>query len=340
MSIVRTKIFSKGVVANLLVMFILIIFSKYSFALRCGIYGGNVSGDTGFVDDTTVATSHVNVSSMYDTASEYLLLDANIFCTNTFSATPDSVKIKYPNFLQNASRFGVMRLVIGGVQVPSNPTDFSVFDRITGGAHSKTIRLYVSKTTNPIPSFSVSGNQTGMWAGIVADANAFLLSINMSKFRHIGGVMKEQSITFQLYADKLVKFVTSTCDVNKGAPINIDFGRIDKSLLTFYPESSTIAKQLAILDVTCGAGVSVGEVSFKLDATLDGQYIGSNKKYVGVAMFDSNNKLVIPGNVLSINMADSTNRISFLPMKTQNVDYTKIENGDLIASATLIFATP
>lgn len=148
---------------------------------------------------------------------------------------------------------------------------------------------------------------------------------------------------WRLIAANDAYFVTTSCTINNGQQINVDFGQIRQDLLSDSP-TSTAFKQDKSLTYNCDDTTKSMDMAVRLvsDASaFSTDLIKTTNNDVGVAMIYKGN-VVKPNHTFSSKIINGVgnDNLSFVPVKNGTVKYQNIATGDLTGSATLIFSAP
>ncbi|HID9895599.1 TPA: fimbrial protein [Serratia marcescens] len=147
---------------------------------------------------------------------------------------------------------------------------------------------------------------------------------------------------WRLIANNDAYFVTTTCSINNGQQINVDFGSIRQDFLTQSPNNSQISLNKSITyqcdDLSSTQDILVQLISDPTSFSSD--FIKTTNPDIGVAMVYNGN-VVKPNNTFRTRIVNGlgSDTVTFVPVK-RNVPYTSLSTGPLSGSATLLFSAP
>lgn len=147
---------------------------------------------------------------------------------------------------------------------------------------------------------------------------------------------------WRLIADNDANFVTTSCTINSGQQIDVDFGDIRQDKLTVTATSATI-KQNKALTYDCEDTTATQDILIRLvsdTASFSSDLIATTNSDVGVAL-TYNGKVIKPNEGFKSRIINGkgSDTISFIPVKS-STKFKNITTGPLTGSATLIFSAP
>lgn len=209
------------------------------------------------------------------------------------------------------------------------PSGISVLSLTGLQTQSVAIRVYIVLNRFPTPDIKVNkGDVIGQ--------------INFIQTNDQPGCPQCGVYRWRLIADNDAYFVTTSCTINNGQQINVDFGQIRQDFLTQSANDAQI-KQDKALSYQCDDQSATQDILIRMVSDASGfssDFIKTTNPNVGVAMM-YNGAVVKPNNAFRTRIVNGqgNDTVTFVPVKN-NVPYTSIATGPLSGSATLIFSAP
>lgn len=147
---------------------------------------------------------------------------------------------------------------------------------------------------------------------------------------------------WRLIADNDAYFMTTSCTINNGQQIDVDFGTIRQDHLTETVASATI-KQDKSLNYQCDDTTATQDIAVRLVSSAAGfssDLIATSNTDVGVAMV-YNGSVIKPNETFRSRITNGvgSDTVTFVPVKS-STNFKNIATGPLTGSATLIFSAP
>ncbi|HAT4517058.1 TPA: fimbrial protein [Serratia marcescens] len=147
---------------------------------------------------------------------------------------------------------------------------------------------------------------------------------------------------WSLIADNDAYFTTTTCTINNGKPIDVDFGRIGQDNFTENVSNAVFKKEQSI-SYHCPDSNATQDILVRLVSDVSGfspTAIKTSNADVGVVMMYNGN-IVKPFETFKSRIQNGmgSDTLTFVPIKS-GVSADKIATGPFSGSATLIFSSP
>lgn len=257
---------------------------------------------------------------------------SQVTCKNDVSNWTDYLKTDSPALTMNNAIFGGIGsgTTINGADYNSPvQAGISVMTLTNLNQQTVKIQVYIVLSRFPTPDIKINkGDVIGQ--------------INFRQTNDRPGCPNCGPYRWRLIADNDAYFVTTSCTINNGRQINVDFNQIRQDFLTQNVADAQI-KQEKALSYQCDDISATQDVLIRLVSDAAGfspDYIKTSNANVGVAMV-YNNAVVKPNNAFRTRIVNGmgSDTLTFVPVKN-NVPYTSIATGPLSGSATLIFSAP
>ncbi|WP_041411948.1 fimbrial protein [Serratia sp. FGI94] len=257
---------------------------------------------------------------------------SQVTCKNDTASWIDYLNTDISALTMNNAIFGGIGsgTTINGTDYNSPvPAGISVMTLTNLNQQTVNIRVYIVLSHFPTPDIKINkGDVIGQ--------------INFRQTNDRPACPKCGPYHWRLIADNDAYFVTTSCTINNGQQIDVDFNQIRQDFLTQTVTDAQI-KQDKALSYHCDDSSATQDVLIRLVSDAAGfspDYIKTSNANVGVAMM-YNNAVVKPNNAFRTRIVNGmgSDTLTFVPVKN-NVPYTSIATGPLSGSATLIFSAP
>ncbi|MFI8416093.1 fimbrial protein [Serratia sp. NPDC078593] len=257
---------------------------------------------------------------------------SQVTCKNDVASWTDYLKTASPALAMNNAIFGTIGsgMTINGRDYNSPvPSNVSVLTLTNLNSQSVAIRVFIVLNKSPTTDIKINkGDVIGQ--------------INFSQTNDRPNCPSCGPYRWRLIADNDAYFVTTSCTINNGQQINVNFNQIRQDYLTTTTNNAQI-KQDKALTYHCDDLSATQDILIRLvsDSTrFSSNYIKTTNANVGVAMMYKG-AVVKPNDTFRtrIDNGIGSDTITFVPVKN-NVPYTNITTGPLSGSATLIFSAP
>ncbi|QHA89892.1 P pilus assembly protein, pilin FimA [Serratia rhizosphaerae] len=257
---------------------------------------------------------------------------SQVTCKNDTASWIDYLKTDSPALTMNNAIFGGISngTTINGADYNSPvPAGISVMELTNLNQQTVNIRVYIVLSRFPTPDIKINkGDIIGQ--------------INFRQTNDRPNCPKCGPYRWRLIADNDAYFVTTSCTINNGQQINVDFNQIRQDFLTQNVTDAQIKQDKAI-SYQCDDHSATQDVLIRLvsDATgFSPDFIKTSNANVGVAMVYKD-AVIKPNNAFRTRIVNGmgSDTLTFVPVKN-NVPYTSIATGPLSGSATLIFSAP
>jgi type 1 fimbria pilin len=323
---------SKACFSMLCKVFLYLIFFLYAenaAAFECE-YRGNYVDNNG----STNLRLDVELAPEIHGGINELVKFNEVFCANTApgSGITDTLYLNNLDFRGGLTGAGAGAIVKGVKYIPPFASRIHLVTLGPGERKSLPVSLFVDVGDTPSETLKIKKGE--LFA---------IFRMKQDSSQDAG-----QYFNFNFYALNDVGVVTNTCDVNGGEQIDVDFGQVDKYLLTNDTNSAVKSVEVP-LSIRCSQSAFTGPVGIELLATpasFNPDFIqttlGSDKNKIGVAMLDASRNVVRPGRKLTsyISNGFGSTSVSFVPVKNSTITNDQLPVGAFSASATLVVSTP
>lgn len=281
---------------------------------------------------TTPVDVRVRIGPQLSYGKNEIVNVSQVTCKNDVASWYDYLKTDSPALSMNSAIFGAIGsgTTINGSDYNSPvPAGISVLSLTGLQTQSVAIRVYIVLNRFPTPDIKVNkGDVIGQ--------------INFIQTNDQPGCPQCGVYRWRLIADNDAYFVTTSCTINNGQQINVDFGQIRQDFLTQSASDAQI-KQDKALSYQCDDQSATQDILIRMVSDASGfssDFIKTTNPNVGVAMV-YNGAVVKPNNAFRTRIVNGlgNDTVTFVPVKN-NVPYTSIATGPLSGSATLIFSAP
>ncbi|HFK7186844.1 TPA: fimbrial protein [Serratia odorifera] len=281
---------------------------------------------------TTPVDVRVRIGPQLSYGKNEIVNVSQVTCKNDVSSWTDYLKTDSPALSMNSAIFGGIGsgMTINGRDYPSPVSSgISVVTLTNLNSQSIAIRVYIVLNRFPTPDIKINkGDVIGQ--------------INFSQTNDRPNCPQCGPYRWRLIADNDAYFVTTTCTINNGRQIDVNFNQIRQDYLTTTVNNAQI-KQDKALTYQCDDLSATQDILIRLVSDASGfsaDYIKTTNSNVGVAMMYKD-AVVKPNDAFRTRITNGvgSDTITFVPVKN-NVPYTSIATGPLSGSATLIFSAP
>jgi type 1 fimbria pilin len=307
-------------------------FSAGSFAYTCTTSDGHSIGPGG---SQTPVEVRVRIGPVLKEGKNEIINVSQINCRNDYGNIIDYLDLDANGATLTTSLF---KNVAAGITVNGSDYLLNSLPKISNlqtltrlQSQSIPLSLYIMVVPYPTPDITIKrGDKIGQ--------------INFSQRNNMPDCPQRCGpYRWSLIADNDAYFVTTSCTINNGQQINVDFGPIRQDLLSNSP-TSTNFKQDKNLTYNCDDTTKSMDMAVRLvsdPSAFSTDLIRTTNSDVGIAMLYKGN-VVTPNQTFSSKIINGVGNdtISFVPVKNGAVSYQNIATGDLTGSATLIFSAP
>jgi type 1 fimbria pilin len=257
---------------------------------------------------------------------------SQVTCSNSVASWRDFLKTDSPGLEMNTAIFGTIAngaTIHGADHNSPVPEGISVLNLTALETGTVEIRAYIILNRSPSSDIRVrKGDVIGQ--------------INFHQTNDQPGCPNCGVYRWRLIADNDAYFVTTSCSINNGQQLNVEFDQIRQDFLTPSVNGARI-KQDKELNYQCDDQSATQDVLIRLVSDASGfsdDAIKTSNADVGVAMVHDG-VVVKPNDTFRTHIINGLgdDTITFVPVKN-NVPYTSITTGALSGSATLIFSAP
>lgn len=293
------------------------------------------TSDGGYIPQggsTTPVDVRVRIGPQLSYGKNEIVNVSQVTCKNDVASWTDFLKTDSPALTMNNAIFGGIGsgTTINGADYNSPvPAGISVMTLTNLNQQTVNIRVYIVLSRFPTPDIKINKGD------IIGQIN-FRQTNDRPNCPNCG------PYRWRLIADNDAYFVTTSCTINNGRQINVDFNQIRQDFLTQTVTDAQI-KQDKALSYQCDDSSATQDVLIRLvsDATgFSPDFIKTSNANVGVAMVYKD-AVIKPNNAFRTRIVNGmgSDTLTFVPVKN-NVPYTSIATGPLSGSATLIFSAP
>lgn len=318
-----------------------ILFLQHCLALSFFVLIGNANaftcktsdgGSIGQGGSMTPVDVRVKIGPELSIGKNEIVNVSQVTCKNDVANWKDILLTGSPALTMNTAIFGTLAngMTINGTDYLSPIQSGIQVMTITGlNSASISIRVYIVLNRSPTQDIKVNkGDVIGQ--------------INFEQKNDQSGCPKCGPYRWRLIADNDAYFVTTSCTINNGQQINVDFGQIRQDFLTQGASDAQI-KQDKALSYRCDDQSATQDILVRMVSDASGfssDFIKTSNPNVGVAMVH-NGEVVKPNNTFRTRIVNGlgNDTVTFVPVKN-NVPYTSIATGPMSGSATLIFSAP
>lgn len=307
---------------------VIVLFAGNAHAFTCTTSDGGVLPQGG---SNTPIDVRVRIGPQLSYGKNEIVNVSQVTCKSEASWT-DYLKTDSPALSLNAGIFGTLDngMTIEGVDYIS-PVSSGISALTVSNRESKSVSLRVFIVLKRFPTPDIRINKGDV-----------IGQVNFAQTNNRPGCPKCGPYRWRLIADNDAYFVTTSCTINNGQQINVNFNQIRQDYLTTTVNNAQI-KQDKALTYHCDDLSATQDILIRLvsDSTgFSSDYIKTTNANVGVAMMYKG-AVVKPNDAFRtrIDNGVGSDTITFVPVKN-NVPYTNITTGPLSGSATLIFSAP
>ncbi|RTF41486.1 fimbrial protein [Serratia marcescens] len=147
---------------------------------------------------------------------------------------------------------------------------------------------------------------------------------------------------WEFVADNDAYFATTSCTINGGRQMSVDFGPITQDNFTTTVNSAVI-KQSQHIDYHCEGSNASQDIAVRLVGNTSGfssEAIQTSNANIGIAMLYKG-KVIKPNEIFNSKIVNGmgSDTLTFVPIK-KNVPFNEINTGPFSGSATLVFSVP